>query len=51
MTPVGRNIQQAATAVDQDSDTELEVGWMLRPSCLSQMFNFVTMSISVGEWL
>ena len=50
MTPVGHTIQQAATAVDQDSDTELEVAWMLRPSGTSQMLNFVRMSVSVGEW-
>lgn len=50
MTPVGHNIQQAAAAVDQDSGAELEVRWLLRPSCTSQMLFFVRMSVSVGEW-
>ena len=50
MTPVGRNIHQAVDGIDQDSYTELEVAWMLRPSGTSQMLNFVRMSVSVGEW-
>ena len=50
MTPVGRYLYQAVDVVNQDNFVELEVAWMLRPSCTSQMLRFARMSVSVGEW-